>query len=308
MSASRSAVIGMLVAAELLIAGLGVWAFAGSGQWFAHAYVGTATAAQATRSFAPIAAGSAPAIAIDDPESFVTVTTSTDGRVHVRDLTHVNGAFLGRRTIPPLTVKRTRDGVRIARPAYHGWDIGFVDSRRAIAVQVPSGASLAIAACSGAKVEGMTGGVAVHSQDGHIVLSDAGGSAVTLESQDGHIELRDVHAQKLSVQTQDGHVSASRVVLLGERPSASFQSLDGSIHVDGLFPAGGTYDVSTQDGHVDVALARGSDLTLSASTQDGSVRVDGNPPSGPIRVGEGTGIMQVHSQDGSVRVTTNGAQ
>lgn len=308
MSASRSAVIGMLVAAELLIAGLGVWAFAGSGQWFAHTYVGTATAAQATRSFAPIAAGGAPAIAIDDPESFVTVTTSTDGRVHVRDLTRVNGAFLGQRTIPPLTVERTRDGVRIARPEYHGWDIGFVDSRRAIAVQVPSGASLAIAACAGAKVEGVTGGIAVHSQDGHIALSGAGGSAVTLASQDGHIQIQDVSTKKLTVQTQDGHISASRLALLGDRPQASFHSLDGSVQVEGLFPAGGTYDVSTQDGSVDIALARGSNLTLDASTQDGSVRVDGTSPSGPVRIGDGTGIMQVHSQDGSVRVTTNGAQ
>ena len=65
---------------------------------------------------APIAAGAAPHVVIDDAESRVGVGVSNDELVHVRDLTQMRGAVFSSGNYPQLNVTRTSDGVRIERP------------------------------------------------------------------------------------------------------------------------------------------------------------------------------------------------
>lgn len=329
MSASRTSIVAMLVAAEIVIVGIALFVL-GSG------HAGSARSLDfAAAPIAPIAAGNAPVVAVDDPDSRVIVGTSADGRVHVRDLTNAHGWFFnGRATVPKLEVTRTADGVSIVRPAARGANLHFFvgDFTRRVEVDVPPAARLQIARCSGADVSGIEGGVAVHSQDGHITLADLHGSvsgtsddgsvsasrirggSLAIQSGDGHLSLDDVAVASLEARTHDGSIEARSLAIDGASPQAVLHSDDGSIRVDGSFAAGGTYDVSSGDGGIRVRLAPGADLTVDASTNDGRVLVDGaafdsSSDAGrhTVKLGSGAGNLRISSDDGSIHILTNGA-
>jgi hypothetical protein len=281
---SRVALVAMLVAVELVIVSLGV-----ASVTFGHAFGRRQAVAFAAKPILPVAVGSAPDITINDPNSRVDVTVSHDGLVHVQDDTSTGGwPWWSSGSVPQLQTVRTANGVEITRSAYSLSAVGFVFNQQEVAVQVPSGAFVSIPHCQGAHLDGVAGGVDVHSQDGAVELSSVGGRSIVATS-------------------DDGHVSGSNLEPTGSLPRVTLHSSDGHVHADGLFPANGTYELTSDDGGIDIELVRGSDVTIDASTDDGSVRVDrARYDGGGLRVGSGSGSMRLHTADGSVRITTNG--
>ncbi len=302
----------MLIAVEVLIAGLAVMLLRGGwhiGSWSAGS---GAQSSFVPRPIAPIAAGSAPDVQIDDPESRVVVTTSSDGLVHVKDDTSFSGWYFGSLSrVPQLTVTRTPGGVRIERADYSLSGIA-VFSHQHIEVQVPAGAHVTIGHCASAEVTGVHNGAEVTSQDGHISLYDVRGD-VRAHSDDGHITAHRITANTIALSSDDGHIDATRLAFTGVAPHATIHSDDGSLRLEGVFPAGGAYDFSSTDGRVTLTLDTGSDASVDASSADGSIHVDGVSHDGDdsasytFRVGSGSSNMRVHSEDGSIHITTNGA-
>jgi hypothetical protein len=311
---SRASVVITLVAVEVGIVMVALYAIGGL-RWNGIGWSGQAFASMqhvdfAAQPIAPLDAGSTPHITVDDPESRVAVKLSSDGLVHVLDLTSVHGVrFSGQNSIPQLRVARTRDGVSIVRPWHEQFLVmGSVDER--IEVGVPAGSRVDISRCAGADVTGITGGVSVHSQDGHVTLADlrgkvdadsddgyieaAGirGDSLTIHSSDGSLILRDVATKTLDAHTNDGRVEV-------RQPS---ELMNGSITSD--------------DGSITLELSAGADLTVDASTGDGSISVDGSrvehgdsdSVQHTITLGRGTGILHVSTGDGSIHIITNGAQ
>jgi hypothetical protein len=267
---SRASIVATLVAVEVAIVGIALYAigFGRSGPAWAgmqhYDFVG--------KSIPALAAGNAPQVAIDDPESTVEVKTSNDGMVHVTDLTNVQGLrFPGDSGIPPLAVSHTADGVAISRPYHRRFFLmGMSDER--IQVEVPAASHLQIGHCEGADVTGITGGVYVRSQDGHIGLNDIQGS-VDAHSDDGSIR---THGLALTgsntLSTDDGRIE------LGFAPGADLN-----------------VEVSTDDGRITVngnRVAHDSDADASHYT---------------MRLGNGSGSLRATSRDGSIHITTNGA-
>ena len=126
--------------------------------------------------------------------------------------------------------------------------------------------------CASDDVTGVSGGVYVRSQDGHIRLSDVKGTV-------------DVHSD-------DGWIRTHGVMLTGSNT------------------------ISTDDGHIDLGLASGSDLNVEVATDDGHVTVDGNRVARDsdddaahytTRLGNGSGSLRATTRDGSIHITTNGA-
>ena len=158
------------------------------------------------------------------------------------------------------------------------------------------------------------GVVDAHSADGYINASNVKGDTLTLVSADGHVSLTDVTAQQLTARSNDGRVEATNLTIAGTQPQATLHSDDGSVHVRGSFAPSGTYDVSSNDGRIELGVASNSDLTITASTADGKIIVDGKSPASDedahnktIKLGSGSGSMHVSSGDGSIHLTTNGA-
>ncbi|MBV8529815.1 MAG: DUF4097 family beta strand repeat protein [Candidatus Eremiobacteraeota bacterium] len=306
---SRASVIAMLVAAEILIAGMAIYTVGGRAS-FTH---GMQRVDFTPATIAPVAAGATPHVVIDDASSRVSVTASNDALVHVRDLTQIRGNVFSTSKYPQLRVTRTSDGVRIERPAFGSLSMEiFSFSTEAIEVAVPGGSHVEIPHCSGADVNGIAGNVAVDSQDGHVTLRDMRGD-VDARSDDGYLSLTDVTTGSLIARTHDGRIEARGLTVAGERPNATLHSDDGSVHVAGAFASNGAYEITSGDGSIELRLPSNADLAITASTGDGRIVLDGSSldrdDSGQrtIRLGAGSSAMKLATSDGSIHILTNGA-
>jgi DUF4097 and DUF4098 domain-containing protein YvlB len=325
---SRAPVVAMLVAAEVLIAGMAIYVVGGSRPTFASGMHGVAFSAAPV---APIAAGMMPHVVIDDAASRVSVSVSSDEFVHVRDLTQMRGAIFSNSTYPQLSVTRTAGGVRIERPSTQHFSFTiFGFSTEAIEVEVPSASHIEIARCSGADVNGITGGVNVQSQVGHIKLSNLGGSVdarsdegylsatnvrgdrLAMESSDGHLSLTDVTVGSLVGKTHEGRIEGTGLTIAGGHPEAILHTDDGPVHVSGTFAPDGSYELSSNEGSIDLRLRRDADVAIEASTGEGRIAVDGSSmgrddsASRTIRLGAGSSSMKLATSDGSIHIFTNG--
>jgi hypothetical protein len=290
---SRSSLVALLVAVELLIVGVVLYSLNifGMGSvfatgWNAHQMSFTADP------IAPLAVGLAPDVQIDDPNSRIVVTASSDGLVHVEDRTRLHG-WTGTRTIPQLHIERTASGVRIARPDY-SISVIFGDVNEEVDVQIPSAAQLTIVRCAGAEVRGMRASLSAHSVDGNVAL-------------------RDIVATTIDARTDDGSIEASDLIVDGAGAHATLHSSDGSMRIAGRFGGSGPYDFSTDDGSIDLTLQPGTNLAIDASTSDGNLAVDGqsyrnedddDQASHTFRLGNGATAMRLHTADGSIHITT----
>ncbi len=311
---SRTAIVVMLVAAEILVLGAVFWALGGRTGFTAGA-VDLRPVAFHPKAIAPIDAGNAPHVTVSDADSLVTVTPSGDGRVHVTDLTHFGGAMWGTGRVAQLSVERTSGGVRIERPESGGWANGFIDlggfARRRIAVALPAGASLDVRRAAGADIAGLSGPVRVVSLDGRIVLRDLSGG-VDARSDDGAIEASGVSGASVSLASQDGRISLVDV----STGTLVATTADGSIHASGLRIGGpgATGRLHTGDGSVDLSFAGDPNLSVRAHTGDGRILMDGrtthNDDATDARytLGSGAGSFDVSTQDGTISMTTNGGQ
>lgn len=303
---SRTGIIAVLIGAEVFIAGA-ILALLGG-------HMGPASArpqnvAFSAPAFDPIDAGSAPKVQIDDPDSTVTVGVSSDGAVRVADESH-SGSLFGSHGPPPLQVDRTSGGVRIYRQSSGSWMMfGWSDQR--IRVEVPAGATIEIAACSGADVSGITGGVQVHSDDGDIAVRDLQGDT-DLSSADGSIEATAIRGGRLNASTADGSIHLQDVAV----DSIQASSDDGSIIAGNLDAGAGS--ITTDDGSVNLGVSA-RNVAIQAHTDDGNVTFDGrnvnqngsdddDSATANMHIGSGGGSLQVASSDGDIHIRTNGAQ
>jgi hypothetical protein len=291
---SRASIVGMLIAVELLIVGMVIYIIGGHHRFnIAAAGAGFQHQDFVAAAVAPIAAGDAPRVSIDDSLSKVVVATSSDGQVHVKDDSTGYRFLWGSGKIEQLRVTHSGDGVSIVRPdSGSHLHVGFDASNNKIEVDVPPGAHIDIAHCQGADVSDIHGGVAVQSDDGSIRATNVGGDALSFNTDDGRVTLA-------------GITTASLIA----------RSHDGSMSVSGSIAPNAKIDISTDDGSVRLALAQNADATIDASTDDGSITVDGNRvDSGDndsvhhtLRLGNGSGTVRLSSRDGSIHITTNGA-
>lgn len=244
----------------------------------------------AGHTFAPVRTGEAPQVIVDDPDSQVAISNSTDDSVHVTDDTHLHGWFLGSHSRPALSVRTIPGGVAIERPGggpVHVAVLGFY--YRHVTIAIPPQSSLEVRRCSGAYINGLRGALHVNSVDGRITLHDVRATSLVLRNADGSLRLTDVSAPSIDAATQDG-----------------------SIRAYGLQVGSGT--LSTQDGSITVSL-RNTAVNVTAHTADGSVHYNGqrihsgdDASNANFTVGSGGGQLALTTQDGSINITTNGAQ
>ena len=284
---SRTGIVAVLLAAEVFLGGAILWAFSGGHAWSAQG-AGFRHVSEEGKTFAPIDAGNTPHVVIDDPDSRIVITASSDGKVHVTDGWRTAGwLFNEPAKAAPLSVQRTADGVAVRRGGEH-FHVGFfiVDTHRT-EVALPPGAALEIQRCSGADVSDMNGSIAIQSVDGSIHLASINATQLKVASSDGSLRLENVAAPSIDANTSDGSIKATNLSVGG-----------GTLH--------------TNDGSIRLALAN-ANLTVHAQTNDGSIRFNGNRAhdgdsgAADYQVGTGGGSLQVSTQDGSIHISTNGA-
>lgn len=278
----------VLLAAELFVVGAIIWSL--GARSFSVNAAGMHHVHGEAKDFAPIDAGTFPHVVVDDPGSGVTVSASTDGRVHVTDDSWVHGWIFGNVTRPALRVNQTADGVSVQRPGDNGTHVAvFGIAHNHIVLGIPEQSRLDIRQCSGADIRDLRASVNVHSVDGHIELDNVHATSLAISSDDGRLRMNDVSAPSIDASTQDGSIKAQALDVRGGR-------------------------IATQDGSITLDL-RSPALTIHARTQDGSVHYNGrriasdnDVTSSDFTVGMGGSPLAVSTQDGRITITTNGAQ
>lgn len=305
---SRLGIVLVLVAAEVFLVGVMMRSI-GFSNPSVHA-AGFHHVSYTPKTFSPIDAGATPHVVIADAQSRVIVGLSQDNMVHVADATSGGGALWASQTPAQLLVNKTGDGVRVERPGdlvSHGiFAFGWYSPR--IEVDVPAQARVEILRSGGAEISDLQGPVVAHSVDGHISVSRTHGT-LDLSSDDGYLSLTDVVSSSVKLATKDGSLRFSGV----DAGALDARTDDGPVRASDLHVGSGS--IETSDGSVRIGL-RNPDLTVSAKTDDGRIRVDGvtqphtdsDASTGQIRLGNGTGSLSVASHDGSISITTNGAQ
>jgi hypothetical protein len=328
---SRGTLVALLIAVEVAIVIVAVVSMTGSHRVWASGGGGLHHVDFSAKPIAPFSAGSTPHIVVSDPDDRIFVNVSPDGLVHVEDGKEFHGTFWGTPNITPLTIAQNADGVSISRPKFDSgsFSVFFSWNVDHVTIEVPAGSTIDIEHSSGINIAGIDGAVTAKSDDGSITLatlrgnvdaessgdyinaSDLKADTVKLHSGDGHIELHDVVAGTLNATTEDGHITIDGLQVTGN--TATIHSNDGPIRVNASF-ATGNYEVSSDDGHIDVTVGSQSNLTVAASTSDGRITRDGTSfndsgdgTSRSFTLGGGSGHLNLSSHDGSISITTNGA-
>ena len=317
MNNSRTGLVAMLIAVQVLIVGFAVYSLRGPGNGMAFAHgAGFHSVAYRAKPVMPMAVGYAPVVTIDDVDSHVVVTTSNDRFVHITDETDQSGFVWGDHQTHDVQTSRTLDGVKIYRPSNSGTfggPFGFDMNTQRIEVAVPADSRVVIDRCSGAELTGLRNDVTVQSQDGRIYLTDIKANALKAHSDDGRVVATRISANSLDFTSNDGRIEVSQLELTGLAPHVNFHTDDGPLVIGGAFIASGTYELSTNDGRVELTLEQGSSTTVDASTGDGHIEVDGRKSeddggtSRSVKVAAGLSTMRIRTSDGSIHISTNGA-
>lgn len=193
-------------------------------------------------------AGSAPHVLVDDSDSRIVVTPSSDGRVHIADQSETVG-FVWRSSGKPsrLAIARTADGVSVTRPSGGSLGIAILGYDQArVSISVPPASFIDIKGCDGADLSGLRADtVSVTCQDGSLHISDLAVRNGTLETADGSIRASlapsdvTVHAV-----TGDGSLRFN-----GRRVRSNDES-DGAEGTFQLGSGSGRLEVGTHDGSI----------------------------------------------------------
>jgi hypothetical protein len=252
-------------------------------------------------------AGAQPHVVIDDRNATLTVSVRPGTTVSVTEQTVVRGWVHGTRH--PIKVERTADGVRIER-GDGPLDVMMGSVERRLDVVVPPASRLDVTNAGSTTVSGLRADATLHSDDGSISVSDHRGG-IDVRTDDGRVELHDVEAPSVSVRSDDGRVVLDRVVA----DTVDATTDDGRIEVARSLLRGGK--IATKSGRVNLGLDPRSDVTVSARTSSGKVIAkapltavgggnDDETQQSTIRVGNGSGSLEVGTDDGSITVAAGG--
>jgi hypothetical protein len=176
-------------------------------------------------------------------------------------------------------------------------------------VTVPPGCDLEIENDDGpVQVSGIEGRVEVRNSDGDVHLSDLRGD-IRVRTSDGPVV-----AENLDGRLQ-GHTADGTMRVSGRFDELDLESQDGRLTVD-IQPGSQireAWNLTTQDGGLDLGIPGALKATLDARVEDGGMRIDlpkvevgDSHPSGVrIDLNGGGPVLRVRSADGSVRIRTH---
>jgi hypothetical protein len=304
---SRSTLIGALVVVELAIVGLAARALgAGVGPPTLTAPAGNIAWGNGNTSILldrTLLTGPTPVVVVDVHDVDVTIETAAGPSVRAYDTTQHWG-FVGGDPLPPVTVERTPDGVRVSAPDAAGSvRIAFGGWSRRLHLIVPPTAQVRVLSGGSIDASGLRAPFVAHVADDAISVRDQRGD-LDVSTNDGRIELTDVQGGRIQASTNDGRLVLTQIV--ADQLDASTD--DGRIVAHDIRAVDG--GVSTKDGRVMMGFADGSNALVTLHTADGKITVDGvartdgdGDHTQTVQLGSGRGHFAVSTGDGSITVT-----
>jgi hypothetical protein len=204
------------------------------------------------------------------------------------------------RATAPIAAQQDGSTLRIVKTHDDAFSIG---DDRMVTVLVPPGTNVTVVNAGDIKVTGLRGNASIKGVgEGSVTVDDYDAPMLHVETSNGHIYLHHVVAARLDADTSNGAIEGT-----------GLQVHDGS--------------VVTSNDHVSLGFAAGTDTLVNAETSNGTVRTAGFPASsatvghgdagdgdddgdGPtsqtVRIGAGTGRLDVHSSNGDIDLSQEG--
>jgi hypothetical protein len=255
-------------------------------------------------------AGPNASVVIDIGLADLTIETQAGARIAVAV---VPGLVVG----SPGSIAARDDGgtIRVTTPDNSGW---VAADDRNVHVIVPPATRIIVEEAGDIVASGLRASASFDSPHGWITVRDFHGD-LTATSSNGHIDVSDADCPTLHASSENGRVVLRRVSAQNLIASSS----NGRVEATGLEAHNGS--VSSSNGRVSLGFAPGADTTVDATASNGSVNVTGfaavaaggvNPPSDDsddedssartVRVGGGSGRLDVRANNGSIDLTREG--
>jgi DUF4097 and DUF4098 domain-containing protein YvlB len=242
-------------------------------------------------------------VRIDTNDGSVNVTTGDTQQVEFR--VEYQGYVLNK----TLEIESNQHGDEVALIARipHGFHISLGMMRRLhIEVRMPKDADLQVRTGDGSiKANNVSGTIELHSGDGAITVGGLKGS-VRIHTGDGSIEASDMDG-KCDASSGDG-----RIRLSGRFDVLNAKSGDGSVSVEARRGSklDSSWDVTSGDGSIEVALPADLPANIEASSGDGHIStdipitMDGVISKSRVhgKMNGGGSTLTIHTGDGSIRL------
>jgi hypothetical protein len=317
----RATLIAVLVGIEMALVFAMVVAVGGGPKTHSGVWSGAPAGAAALTPLTPpvtFPAGDHPALVIDVGMADVTIDTHPDARIDVA----VTDGFHHMGSQAPIISRADGNTIRISADETDFWS--FIGDSRVVHITAPPETRVVIANAGDISVTGLradatvTSGAHFRPGDG-ISVRDFRGS-LTATSPDGTIDVTDADCPQLRLTSSNGRLTLARV-----RAQQIFaSSSNGRVEGTGLQLRDGS--VASSNGRVSLGFASGADTTITAGAANGRVRLsgfaataasyvrgnddeDGDDDSSSaktVRVGAGSGRLDVRASNGSIDLSQEG--
>ncbi len=145
------------------------------------------------------------------------------------------------------------------------------ESRVDYEIAVPAGVSLIISSATAPiTVEDLSGDISLSSDTGQITVRGVNNSFVHIRGVTAPVMLNNVTGVHAEITSMGGAIQMSSV----SGPKISARTTTGNITYEGDCSGGGTYDLSTHSGLINVTLPESASVDLSAQSVSGTVQND----------------------------------
>ncbi len=307
----RATLIAVLVGVEVAIVAGMVGALRGNSapHWFGWSPVSAGTFEHPAWTFA---AGPAPAVVVDIGHADLTIETRPSAQISVAVVAGVEISSSG-----PISARDDNGTIRITAAGSVASHF-YVDDRN-VHVTVPPATRVTVESAGDITASGLRAAASFDSAHGDIEVRDFHGP-LSATSADGHVEITDAQCPTLHVASYNGRVVLRRVAASQIDASSSNGRVEGvavQLH-DG--------SVSSANGRVSLGFVPAADTTVSAASNNGHVRVSGfaaapanqtrrggdeddddnSPSATQVRIGAGSGRLNVHASNGNIDLTQEG--
>lgn len=319
----RATLIAVLIGVEVAILVAMVNAVQGRGiSWYPAAMTAPDTVAgpqaghrQRTYQFP---AGAHPAVVVNAAGVDVVVETAAVPQIRVVMHEERTGPFFGK----PQEISANDEGgtIHVTSDDVQQTHV-FGHEQLTLQISAPPNTRISVTDAGDITLTGFRAATSLDSRDGAIEVRDFRGD-LSASSSDGHINVSDADCPTLQVSASNGrlvltHVSAARIDASssnGKIVGTALQLRDGRL--------------SSSNGRVSLGFAAGTDSTVTAATSNGHINVNGfvaapaafvkpggtdsssddddTPSAKTVRVGAGSGRLDVHTSNGSIDLSQEG--
>jgi hypothetical protein len=237
-------------------------------------------------------AGAHPALTVDIGYADLTIVARPAASIDVSASSSTDYGAL--RVRSPIEATSDGETIHVTTSGEPSWSIG---DDRMVTVIVPPETKVTVVNAGDIRASGLRAEASFTTAGrGSVTVDDYDAPSLRIDSSDGRIMLHQVVAARLEVNA-DGRVEGT-----------ALQLRDGSVE---------------SSGRVSLGFAAGTDALVTAATDDGQVHLSGfaataqaasastsgdgdDASSQSVRVGAGSGHLDVHSSDGSIRLSQEG--